>query len=177
MPMSSYYERMKAARATHGMMAFCNRDTAMELAREADAEIEGLREKLSYAEAESKNFKECWDAACNDIADLAAANEALQARFDSLQKSYDITREIEFRYTNRWLSAWEKYSKAKDNAEATGVFREFLKEPWTAERISETVQRADAAEAKLAAVRERLTTNQYKGAWVREVLKLLNETT
>lgn len=49
MPMSSYYERMKAARATHGMMAFCNRDTAMKIAREADAEIEGLRKLLREA--------------------------------------------------------------------------------------------------------------------------------
>lgn len=41
--MSSYYNRMIDATVTHGMLIFCDHRKAHELAREADAEIEGLR--------------------------------------------------------------------------------------------------------------------------------------
>lgn len=82
MPMSSYYERMKAARATHGMIAFCNRDTAMKIAREADAEIEGLREHLNNMlreyDTQEAQFGDdyCWTKWA-DVEAVAAARAAL----------------------------------------------------------------------------------------------------
>ena len=88
------------------------------------------------------------------IPELQAKLTEQQAEIERLKKSYEFTREVERRYTDRWIAAWEKFREAKDNAEATTVFREFLNEKFSDERISETVKQLETAEAKLSKVRE-----------------------
>lgn len=111
--------------------------TAAEIVRRCN-EYEALQSQLL---AQETAVADAWNA----------EREELQKRLGEVEQSRDTTYEIERQYTDRWMAAWEKFRKAKDNAEATTVFREFLNEPFSAKRISEAALRAEAAEAKLAA--------------------------
>ncbi len=54
-----------------------------------EAERGGLKTKLNYAESETKNFKSCWDAACNDIAAVEAERDRLREENVELRKVAD----------------------------------------------------------------------------------------
>lgn len=90
------------------------------------------------------------------IEKLEAERDELRKACERLEAQWRLTREIESRYTDRWLAAFEKFRKTQDNAEATKVFREFLKEEWTANRISESFKELEQLRTDIATLRQQL---------------------
>lgn len=112
-----------------------------------------ILERIVALEAEREDLcarlREACDEHDNRQAGWNSERDAITAENERLKERLEVEKKINAAYTDRWLSAWEKYNKATNNAEATGVFREFLKEPWTSEQIAAATkhsERADAAE-------------------------------
>lgn len=83
----------------------------------------------------------------NKIKQLEAVVKILQSKVDArdlaiteLEEQLAFEKKCHTAYQIRWLNAFDKFRAARDNAEATTVFREFLNEDWKFNPVTKLIK-------------------------------------